>query len=69
MGAILGGKPKAFQPSEEQRSLEKAQSEERLTQQSEMAEREALRKRMRAGRSSLLTGAATGVEQKQTTLG
>lgn len=69
MGNILGGKPKAFKPSEEQKALEKSQSESRMAQESEMKEREAMRKRMRAGRSSLLTGAATGVEDKQTTLG
>jgi len=52
-----------------QESLQKKQDETRLEQESELAERQALRKRSRAGRTSLLTGAATGVDDKQTTLG
>ena len=69
MGNIFSPKVKKFEPSAEQKSLEARQREESLMQQSEVATREAMRKRSRSGRTSLLTGAATGVEDKQTTLG
>lgn len=69
MGNILSPKVKKFQPSEDQKAAEAAQREQAASQQSEMVERTAMRKRARAGRTSLLTGAATGVEEKQTTLG
>jgi len=52
-----------------QEVMMKKQDETRMEQESELAARQAMRKRSRAGRVSLLTGAATGVEDKQTTLG
>jgi len=70
VGKVLGvKKPAPFTPSAEQKSLEARQREQALEQESEIATREAMRKRSRSGRTSLLTGAATGVEDKQTTLG
>ena len=64
-------KPKVdkFQPSAEQKELERKQKEQAMAQDSELAERKALRKKAAAGRTSLLTGAATGVDEKQSTLG
>ena len=72
MGSIL--KPKApkvekFEPSEEQKKMQMKQTEEAAGQESELAEREALQKRRKAGRGSLLTGSETGVNQLKTTLG
>lgn len=61
--------PTPYQPSAETKELERKQSEEAREQESELAERKAMRKKKAAGRSSLLTGAATGVDEKQTTLG
>ena len=58
----MGKRPKKYRPSAEQRELEKRQLEEQREQQSEISEREALSKRKRAGRASLLTGAQTGVK-------
>lgn len=52
-----------------QMKLEKEQKNTQMEQESEIAEREAVRKKRLKGRASLLTGAATGVEEKQTTLG
>ena len=70
MGSIFKPKaPKAPGPTAEQLELESRQKEQALAQESEIAEREAIRRRASSGRSSLLTGAATGVEDKQTTLG
>ena len=69
MGNVFSPKVKKFEPSEEQKRLERDQREQALEQESEVATREAMRKRSRSGRTSLLTGAATGVEDKQTTLG
>ncbi len=64
-------KPKvqSYEPSAETKELQRMQSEEAKEQESELAERKAMRKKKAAGRGSLLTGAATGVEDKQTTLG
>lgn len=50
--------------------IQRQSSEEKMSQQSELAERQALRKRVRAGRSSLLTGSALGVQgERSSTLG
>lgn len=49
--------------------IQRQSSEERNEQMSEIAERQALRKRIRAGRSSLLSGSALGVEERSSTLG
>lgn len=56
-------KPKAqqFQPSAEQKAAERAQAEEGREQESELATRQAMKKRRAAGRGSLLTGSELGV--------
>lgn len=71
MGSLFS-KPKApepFRPSEEQKQLERNQLESRREQESEMAKRAAKSQSKGYGRRSLLTGAATGVEEKSTKLG
>ena len=71
MGSIFS-KPKApkpFEPTESQKQLERNQLESRREQESEIAKRASKTKGKAKGRRSLLTGAATGVDEKQTTLG
>jgi len=72
--SLLDQQQKAMQAEQNkatqaQEVLQAKQDETRLEQESELAARQAMRKRSRAGRTSLLTGAATGVDDKQTTLG
>lgn len=69
MGSILGSKPKPYEPSEAQKELEAMQRETRKEQQSEMASARGRIMGRSKGRRSLLTGAATGQEEKKTTLG
>lgn len=71
MGDLLGGKPKVkeYKPSAESQELERRQLEERKEQESELSQRQAMKKKRAAGRSSLLTGAATGVDDKSSVLG
>ena len=61
--------PKPFEPTEQQKQLEREQIETGKSQRSEMAKRTAAARAKGFGRRSLLTGAATGVEEKSTTLG
>lgn len=69
MGSVFGSKPKPYEPSEAQKELEAMQRETRKEQQSEMASARGRIMGRSRGRRSLLTGAATGVEEKKTTLG
>lgn len=63
--------PKPQGPTKQQKELERQQLEEKKQQESELAERQAMRKKKAQGRSSLLTGTATGVQGQptQTTVG
>lgn len=67
MGSMFK-KPKAYEPSAKQKELESSQLETQKEQESELAQSQAMRKKRLAGRTSLLTGSATGVE-RQSTLG
>jgi hypothetical protein len=70
MGSIFSPpKPKPFEPTEAQKSLERSQLETAAGQKSEIAERAAKAGSRRAGRRSLLTGGAMGAEDKKETLG
>jgi len=72
MGSVFS-KPKApkpYEPSESQKQLERSQMETRASQQSELASARGKIMQRARGRRSLLTGAATGVdEEKKTTMG
>ena len=59
----------SYEPSEAQKELEAMQRETRKEQQSEMASARGRIMGRSKGRRSLLTGAATGQEEKKTTLG
>lgn len=65
----MASSPKKFKPSKSAVELENRQLEEKREQESEISERQALKKKRAAGRSSLLTGAATGVADKSTIMG
>jgi len=69
MGGIFGSKPKPYEPTEAQKELEAQQLETSREQKSEIASRAARATMGKTGRRSLLTGAATGTEEKKTTLG
>ena len=69
MGSILGSKPKPYEPSEAQKELEASQREAAKEQKSELASARGRIRQRSMGRRSLLTGAATGQEDKKTTLG
>ena len=71
MGSIFKPKkPKPYEPSETQKQLERQQLETSASQKSELAAIRGKIGQRSKGRRSLLSGAATGVEEeKKTTMG
>jgi hypothetical protein len=70
MGSIFSPpKPKPYEPSESQKALERQQLETTAEQKSEIARRASSARGRATGRRSLLTGSATGVQEKSATLG
>lgn len=62
---LFGGKPK-YQRDPRQDQLMRQQREQMAKQDSEIAERKASRGRFAKGRQSLISGAETGIPQRDT---